>query len=911
MKRFIRCAFFLAAVGCVVNVSHAERTDVLVIVNENSIDSPQVGAHYASVRGVPDKHIVRVKTPNQYFISWSDFLSLRDQILRFGVCRSIDDVSLRPAACNNSSLPMYTAANIEQLVAATPIKYIVTTRGVPTRVSVDVAALTSPASFGGEPASVDNFLKFVLARYQEKIDLSTFNTYARAVDFSDGRSMRVVEPRSDFEFIIGRIDGLDVESAKALVDRAATAELQGVYGNVYTSEFVPGIATNGNAVSGASYILGLFSESQTECINLSYLGFAQASASGKSPSHCKVQFTRQGKSPNDTMPGVAVSRQPLPSNALAYLGDLDGQGVVGGFNTLLNWKKSAACEPALCSAAQDPQACRMVSTDPFREINTSCVGVNTGFFGFNHQSWPVAYFGSWPTGWQTSQRGPEKSDVPFVDTTRGNGDSFSMWYASTDEVAAPVCYRSSQGLLNQVAMPCVSERNVEFEQIASLAAQAGSAPATYRLRYDYKAESVANTNPEIRILLEVSYPKPAGQGCVQNYIPISDNALCAYSDSGKAIQINLESGVWESVVHDFAIPPGNGAALSARIRFKSYLSGGQLGFDNVSFKNLLIEEEKIVNGSFSGGHLQAAFGAFASDFLSRLGGTAFWGSLSHFESSGNSFSLGAGDTPIYLMRGLPLGDAVWLRDNHLSGVLYGDPLYSPAAVYIEPLGNPWGMATGVTALSGSALNGSGQQTVTSYKIDSCRGRDFSVCDRQGGWVATGISQSGKVINGSLGNLNTTNLIPGDHTLRLSVTSTFNGVSKTISDYYPIRIFNSTSDYDGDGLTDVSEMNSYGTSPVNVDSDSDNLSDGDEVNVTLTDPAISRSANPEILDGDLDPFGDGVGYAKKILCGLNVHESQSGVDTDLDGMSDAAECAVGRNLQFNEPKFIPQLLEVFE
>ena len=59
------------------------RDDVLVIVNDNSIDSPLVGAHYAQQRGIDPANIVHVNVPNSYFITWNDFRRLRDQQIRF------------------------------------------------------------------------------------------------------------------------------------------------------------------------------------------------------------------------------------------------------------------------------------------------------------------------------------------------------------------------------------------------------------------------------------------------------------------------------------------------------------------------------------------------------------------------------------------------------------------------------------------------------------------------------------------------------------------------------------------------------------------------------------------------------------------------------------------------------------
>ena len=62
------------------------------------------------------------------------------------------------------------------------------------------------------------------------------------------------------------------------------------------------------------------------------------------------------------------------------------------------------------------------------------------------------------------------------------------------------------------------------------------------------------------------------------------------------------------------------------------------------------------------------------------------------------------ETVLYFLRGLPLGDAVWWGEKHNSGILYGDPVYSPVAVGFNYL-NDWDYVTDNVALSGSTVNG--------------------------------------------------------------------------------------------------------------------------------------------------------------------------------------------------------------
>ena len=81
------------------------------------------------------------------------------------------------------------------------------------------------------------------------------------------------------------------------------------------------------------------------------------------------------------------------------------------------------------------------------------------------------------------------------------------------------------------------------------------------------------------------------------------------------------------------------------------------------------------------------------------------------------------------------------------------------------------------------------------------------------------------------------------------------------------------DTDGDGLTDIDEVNVYGTNPFNPDTDGDGLTDGDEVNIIGTDPLTT------------DTDGDGVGDA---LDNCPLHPNPDQTDADGDGIGDVCD-----------------------
>jgi uncharacterized protein (TIGR03790 family) len=132
--------------------AHALRDDVRVIVNDNSIDSPLLGAYYAERRGIDPANIVHVNVPNSYFVSWDEFRRLREQLIHFMQVNTLDDPALTPVTCTDGEPPFYCPAAMDQLGAHTRIRYLVTTRGVPPRMVVDGSTLSASSA----PTSVSS-----------------------------------------------------------------------------------------------------------------------------------------------------------------------------------------------------------------------------------------------------------------------------------------------------------------------------------------------------------------------------------------------------------------------------------------------------------------------------------------------------------------------------------------------------------------------------------------------------------------------------------------------------------------------------------------------------------------------------------------------------------------------------------
>ncbi len=911
------------------------RDDILVIVNDNSIDSCAVAVHYAQKRGLGRNNLVHIKAPASYFLSWSEFKIMRDQLIRHMRANTFQDPAVVPVDCpTGNESPVYCQQSMDQLRTQTRIRYLVTTRGVPSRTTVDGSSLSSP----GAPTSVDNYLRHWLVNYYAS-DVS-FDSSSRARAFEDGRGMRTVDPATDGELIVGRIDGLDAASAKALVDRALAAEANGLYGKHYGSRFG---STGGQAVwrdyagnryvygdhlSGWGYQHGLFGNLQdsldpsadavrfvqdNNC--LTHLDNPAYRPEGKSPQNCVVKLTNGVDAP----PGRPASRQPLVDNALVYLGSLDGQPTNGSFAGFMNWRRNTTCSVTLCKDSADPAACRLASTDALGEINTACAGVAEGFIGYNFQSFPVSYLAVWPTGWyQTTanrevhwghQGGGDINNLAFPEVVQGDsadGDGYSVWFRNTDEIASPQCYTD---LSLGTTAPCKSDRRIlSFVNATTFATRSSdpAAPDRYRIALKIKATDLDRLiQLRVGILVKepdygffqvyhgvrnfrrvgdtLDYKLPVGNSDwveVEAFFDLDPARHATARSNCQNDTSNARKKCYQRVSADFLATPWSGTYDGIKIRLETTANFvGAIGLDDVRI-------EKVADGtaiamrnpSFTEGHEQVAAGDHAANFLSRLNGTAFWGSVSHHQSGGHSFDNHPQETLIYFMRGLPLGDAVWFAERYNSGMLYGDPIYSPIAVRFHYL-NQYDFVINGTSLYADTVNGTDANRVsTSFSVEYCPGADFFVCDQTGNWQATGLAGRGGRRGTLLGSWNSTGISAGQYTLRLSVTSTNSatGKTQTFHDYYPVIVTTDTSDFDNDGLTDYDEVEIYATDPTVADSDGDGLIDGDE---------IAIGTDPNKADTDADGMTDGW---EAQYPGLDPLSNDAAGDLDSDGLSNLDE-----------------------
>ncbi|VAX00406.1 hypothetical protein MNBD_GAMMA21-73 [hydrothermal vent metagenome] len=922
---FIVSAYASAACDSTLPVQSV-RDDVLVVINDNSIDSCEVGRYYAVQRGLGQNNVLHVKTPANYFIDWTDFKILRDQIIQNMQQRIVAlDPTFVPVVCTDGDIPFYCQASMDQLRANTKLRYIVMTKGVPSRVRVDGSILWFPTA----PTSIDNYFKYWLVNYFANDIAFTTISKNRAKAFADGRTIRPVEPSIDNELIVGRIDGITVESAKSLIDRTQTAEANGLYGKVYSFTGYSGLngptgmrwkdysQGNKNIYDGTGdpwrYQFGIFGESAAECSDYkdpnNYLNFSQTDSRGKAPQSCTLKLSVGVNGGNDVPPARASSRQPLADDAFWYMGYLDGQPTTGNFTEFLNWRRDSSCSNTLCSdlPASEQAACQAASTDVYKEIDTRCVGVAEGFIGYNYQSFPVSFLHIAPTGWNTGTAEGFKTGRAIVREDTGFDDNQSLWYQNNEEIATPLCYASSDFTL-AANTDCSSELLMNFSQLINFPAVQTSdaaAPDQYRVRFKY---NVVNLNKAITLraymqVTELATNKRVTYKRVNATIAIPASTTTDWQDAEAIITFdhtNSKHSVdWDGTYKKVSI------FLASSTTF-----AGAVGVDNVLLEKLdpagvaAATPIALVNPAFDQGHNQVTTGDHAANFLSRLNGVGFWGSLSHHQSGGHSFSLHTLETMVYFMRGLPLGDAVWFAENYNSGILYGDPLYSPVAIKFAKINQPYDfiLNTEGVSLQGHTVNGRDASVVTTnYQVDYCPGSDFFDCDRQNSWQSAGLTGAGGQENTLLGDWHTSSLVTGAYTLRLAVTSNnqLTGRSQTFYDFYPVTIVSETSDFDGDGVSDADEL-AAGLNPTNPDTDGDGLSDGDEVNVYGSNPTnidtdgdgiqdkLEVDNGLDLLDASdaqADNDGDGLDNSTEVL---ELRTDPNNADTDSDGLSDGEE-----------------------
>ena len=136
------------------------------------------------------------------------------------------------------------------------------------------------------------------------------------------------------------------------------------------------------------------------------------------------------------------------------------------------------------------------------------------------------------------------------------------------------------------------------------------------------------------------------------------------------------------------------------------------------------------------------------------------------------------------------------------------------------------------------------------------------------------------------------IVADDGTVYMAYTELLNGKTEVFIRYGIL-------DSDGDGLSDLDEINIYGTDPYAMDSDGDTLSDGDEILIYNTNPLSSDTDNDQMPDNfeinySFDPLNASdasLDVDQDNLTNLEeftIETNPLALDTDLDFLSDGQE-----------------------
>ncbi len=197
--------------------------NVLVIVNDNSTASIDVGNHYQKMRNIPSSNIVHINTTTEWVIDGPEYYS---QI--------------------EAPIKSYLETNNLKY----KILYIVPTYGVPIRVNDQVHldqcnlyegnTCTRAAAAGGKAFSVDSYLSTMFITKDQTNAAYIVNPYSKISWGSYDYFKGPFAPGTRFDntngiYLVSRLDGPSFEIAKGLTDKALYAEkyINSSVGNAY------------------------------------------------------------------------------------------------------------------------------------------------------------------------------------------------------------------------------------------------------------------------------------------------------------------------------------------------------------------------------------------------------------------------------------------------------------------------------------------------------------------------------------------------------------------------------------------------------------------------------------------------------------------------------------------------------
>jgi hypothetical protein len=730
----------------------------IVIYNSNDTEALELAKYYATARSIPGNRICEVQLPPGESASAKHLLAARKSIIEC-MCDIIEDDA-------PGTIPSCDYTKYDEVAGNSSITHMAIIKGIPNI----VYDTNWYVGLNTENPSFDFYLATTI--YTDgNIFYSGGSTTANAnyvgyapdyIDFQSGYAegySREIIPALDRVLAYGRIEAINLERTKQLIDKTIAAEEKGFQGNILMERADSSSPQRQLNKKLLELYTGLVSQHKEECFD-----YLEEPYGTWDSDVCRLGISLSGDYPGEIIPpwrtGVsAIQTTPKAINTGFFSGINpwpNGQTGFDSFKTMLNWRKDVAeCTPLCRNLATEAlrTECEINSTDYFKELNTDCVGGAEGMIGHQVRSFPVQYYGFYPQTWVSSSAGIFEVTPPLV----LEGDAFQnerftdnkyLHLGSVNKVANPSCE-----LVDGTSEDCVERIGVNMA--GGSIVQRGSIFLEPEVNKKFKTKFRLRGDTAKYLNLVITYR------FYENAFLNSDgDPVNFFTRSTRLKNLSLDD-TWREFEVEFDLnnelvrPEFEDASLELYTISLSFWAIKQHGIYNfLDFDGIEIigpgEEDllPIENGSFVTGRDWTTNGDTAANAIDRLGAIAWWGSSSHHVTGGWAFKQDDTFTGSFFS-GRTLGESL-IKQLRLamSGIIYGDPIYNPSGVKLfvndglSPFGwddSRWRYSFNEDSESEAldlyinAFHGTNNLNKTNWSVSVCYDENNWVCDAESSW----------------------------------------------------------------------------------------------------------------------------------------------------------------------------------
>lgn len=538
----------------------------------------------------------------------------------------------------------------------------------------------------------------------------------------------------------GHVEALTPVRTKALIDRTLEAERIGF----------EGLMLSADSIANNSQYMDIFNGIESPDCMATYNSPVAAWDLAK----CQFGAQVEGSIPAGSM---------HPSGKVAGVGFYAGpnpwpngqQAFNGSWANLLSWRKGPGECFATCkefSTVAEQNACREKSLDYFKVLNTDCVGGSTSLMGFQLRSWPVSFYGFMPNGWMNFWSGD--ADVTAMNVFKDDAEAYKdarfqdASFARIGDRWANINAKCGEADCAQ-RIPLTVSRTFALSQ--NLSKDVRNVHAKFKIRF----KTARNTGKYLKI-----------------YVKLGDSAGMMTNQL-----LNLDLGTGNAVTWSTAELPidiADADLVRQYNRLEVYIYSifaddirGFIELDGLELLDLANGESilPVEAASFAEDQETVAILDSGATMIDRLGAVAWWGSSSHYMTGGWAFG-SVNITTQNFFRGQGLGRSVIRSGGLQTGLLFGDPLYNPAAAALDLVVDntpvqvtsatispyataPRDLNANVASIAGRyaftsassdfvnlrAYNGSNNDSTLQWKIEKCSQiEDPSECSRRAAWT---------------------------------------------------------------------------------------------------------------------------------------------------------------------------------